>query len=180
MKKIFLVFFFSFILIIVAGLSVSATVTLKFGYDYYGYHRLLSTTDTTEVGYTLAFELTSAEPGDRSEWGFGIEAATKRQIEDTNRGFQFVPIYASFSYYGTANDQNSFYVTTRLGYNLFIADYAYKTTDTTEGGAYYALGFGYSSGEHSRIEVLYSNCQGDLGGEGVKYSRTSISYGFRF
>jgi hypothetical protein len=170
----------SLILLLVIGFSVSATVTLKFGYDYYGYHRLLSNTETSEPGYTLAFELTSAEPGDRTEWGFGVEAATKRQIEDTNQGFQFIPIYASYSYYGTANDQSSFYLTTRLGYTLFITDAAYKGTDTTEGGPYYALGFGYSTGEHSRIEILYSACQGDLGGDGVKYTRTSIAYGFRF
>lgn len=180
MKKIFLIAVSVLVLLLGISLTTSATVTLKFGYDYYGYHHQLSTTDNTDPGFTVAFELTRAEPGAPSEWGFGIEASTVRQIEDTNRGFQFIPIYGSYSYYTAANDDPSFYVTSRLGTNLFIGDSAYKGTSTTQGGPYYALGFGYSSGEHSRVEVLYSACLGGLGGDGIRYTRTSVSYGYRF
>ena len=110
--------------------------------------------------------------------GAGIQSP--RDAGDISGKFFFLPLYASIKLRSNPTEPYKYgYAIGQLGYNIFSAD----SLSDTNGGVYYAGGFGFVY-NHMLFELLWSVNQGKGKMSGldidVEYSKYTFSIGYIF
>lgn len=183
MKKLLMVFSLSLVLVFGLCSFAMAASAVKLGYDFSGNIKGSANIDTekdTDGGATVGFEYTF--PQDQLEYGFGVQYQFERAVKDTDRKFNFIPVYGVINYHFPVDSDVKPYVTARLGYNFLTANDSFKNGRNPQGGVYYGAGFGVAINQFI-IEALYSQNNGSLdGGGGVNIAnhQISLNFGYKF
>jgi len=175
MKKISKVFLI-FIFVCSTALSASALeLTVKAGVDCRGEFNVVDSTDyDVKPGFNVAGEAYISLLG-LAQIGGGLEYQIERAFKDhEDIKFNFMPIYASFRFPFEIGPIAPFAIA-KIGYNSFFVNDAVNNADP-EGGLYWGIGAGCMF-SNILLEIDYSENNGKLVGQKVKYSKVTVALG---
>jgi hypothetical protein len=194
MRKVLLSLIVSVLLLVLAANSVLAGGVIKFGVELPGSVEISAKAtgyaeekdkQDTEMGFSVAGEY-FFDLNENLAVGAGAEYQLRRKVKDAEKGFNYIPIYAL----GRYQIDSTFYLTGKIGYNLFQPE-DFPEEIKIKGGLFFGLGGGAVFQEVWQIEVLYAINNGgfkipeepgylpeiDIG---WKYSKIGVSVGYKF
>lgn len=191
MQKIKAFIFVSVLLVFTSANSAFAGAAVKLGLDLNGNHEFsnevgnINYSEDMDVDSGISFSGEIFNSQNRNfDIGGGITFQLPRTLEDSDAGFNFIPVYGMLRL-KLENGSITPYFIGQLGYSLFFGDDDYKEFDADlTGGLYYGLGGGVVVDQKFLIELLYSVSNGtyEVYDEDfdVEYSVISLNFGFYF
>ena len=166
--------------------TVVASVTIKFGSNFGGSHKVEgsgeSSTEDVGFGFSIAGEIYRTF-FKHLDLGAGIILRVPQSQYDYSGNFNFLPIYGLIK---TKINENRYlpYLFGQVGYNYFYGDDEYTGSGSLDGGLYYGFGIGANLTEVLSLELLYSINNGSIDymneSYDVEFSSFTIQFGFTF
>lgn len=181
MKKATILIVVLTLVLFVSSAAFADNIGINLGFDFGGTYSIGS--ESTNSGIVIGAEYLFTQFAEFNlDYGFGLEYQFSRSRTVTPGDFNFIPIYATGTYYfkDAGNDRVTPFVTARLGYDLFSGDNTYKGFNDLTGGIYFAVGGGVYIGDIGSVKLLYDVNNGSRGDTSLTYSKLRLLYSYQF